>query len=367
MLNRICIQHFRNIQSLDLTLSSGATWITGENAQGKTALLEAIYLLATGGHLRGSTLGHLVRQGDNFAKLSANFATHEAEWRIILDPISQRWQKEYFENGVERRFTKRQNTVSAVLFEPQDVRLFSGAPSRRRYWLDDLCGRLYGDYRRSLLRYERFLKSRNQLLLRSTQGQPIDLNLLEVITKQMASVAVLLWQRRHEVFGVLLPRYLLWLERLWGRPFACELSYQSSLGLQSLSTLQDRYQAQLTSQSIRERRLGRTLSGPHLDDIVPRREGVELAEYASRGELRCLAMALKLAEIDLITEKLEQAPLLLLDDVMSELDEQHRSLLEEIIQSHQTIITATSYNSEIVLPKQALFRIVAGVATAEAA
>jgi DNA replication and repair protein RecF len=379
-LAHLSLTNFRNYVRCDLDFSLPITVVLGANAQGKTNLLEAVYYLATSQSPRTSSdrelINWLANEGDPpFARLEGRIEGSDAlrEVSIVLLNANERLQKEIRVNGVKRRTLDLVGQLKVVLFMPEDIDLIAGSPEARRRYLDSAISQIDRRYARYLHEYDRVLVQRNSLL-RQLRERPGDQEQLEfwderltdqgsqIVATRVASVAHL-----HELLQDVHPRLTGGAERL-------HLLYRSSLPLQGANGLlayrqlpldaaqppqeaaeSDRpsqagiravFQQQLQERQGEEIERGMTLTGPHRDDLRFLVGGVDMCVYGSRGQQRTIAISLKLAELELIRSETGAEPILLLDDVMSELDEERRQYLMDAVHGdQQAIITTTDLNS----------------------
>jgi len=379
-LAHLSLTNFRNYVRCDLDFSSPITVVLGANAQGKTNLLEAIYYLATAESPRTRSDRELINwlaseEHPPFARLEARVEGSDTlrEMSIVLLNDGERLQKEIRINGVKRRALDLVGQVKVVLFMPEDIDLIAGSPDARRRYLDAAISQLDRRYARSLQAYDRVLVQRNSLLrqLRDHHGNPQQLEFWDerlteqgsqIVATRLATVT-----RLHELLQDVHPRLTGGEERL-------HLLYRSSLPLEganglvayrqlSLDAARAQQEAagsdgpsqagiravfhqQLQDRQGEEIERGMTLIGPHRDDLRFLVGGVDMCVYGSRGQQRTIAISLKLAELELIRSETEEEPILLLDDVMSELDEERRQYLMDAVHGdQQAIITTTDLDS----------------------
>ncbi len=397
-LKHLSLTNFRNYVRLDLDLANPITLLQGDNAQGKTNLLEAIYYLATASSPRARTDRELINWLANeeplpFARLDAQLegddAPREVRIALLVKPPN-RLQKEIRINGVTRRALDLIGQVKAVLFMPEDIDLIAGSPDARRRYLDATISQLDRRYYQSLQVYERVLSQRNSLLrrLRDRRGDSQQLDFWD--QRLMAEGANLIARRLkivaqwNDLLQDLHPRLTGGGERLrllyrsslplreeggLGAHFQLPLqmpgSASTAAGAEALSAadLKSLFRRQLEAQQAEEIERGLTLSGPHRDDLRFLVGGVDMCIYGSRGQQRTIAISLKLAEMELIRAETGQEPILLLDDVMSELDEERRRYLMDVIDAQQqVIVTATDLTSfaPSLLQRAALWKIDGG-------
>lgn len=325
MLASLRLQHYRSYNDATFSFAPGVTIVAGPNASGKTNLLEAILVIAKGDSYRAKD-ADLVQYDQPWARIDADTVTGKRT--IKLSPS----QKIFEFDGKPYKRLLRQHILPTVLFEPNHMQLLSGSPDLRRQFLDDLLEQTvprYSEYRRH---YKRVLSQRNTLLKKRLTNQLFvwDIRLSELggkIAKERAALVLKFNKQASEQYSV-----------ISGKPTRIQLTYATQFPLESYETTLLRKLEQHTERDLLR---GFTTSGPHRDDLVAYRDDKPFQETASRGENRTLVLSLKLLELKLLEEVFQIKPLLLMDDVFSELDETRRALLSRAVASYQTIITTT--------------------------
>ncbi len=363
----LSLRDFRNYERLDLKLERGVTLLYGPNAAGKTTVLEAIYFLATTRSPRAGADRELVRfeaQGDigvpPFARLVCDVARNDGHVR--LEVVVQRRAEEEMATGtaptiktvrVDRKAVRALDLVGnlrVVLFTPADIALVTGAPAERRRYLDVTLSQIDGRYVRTLAHYQKVVQQRNSLLRAWREGRrPL----------RYADDELAFWDRELAMAGTYLLRERLRaivdLSALAG-PLYCRMSgsdtplmltYQSSVAGVDPATdsraIEQAFLAHLARLRDDEIGRGQTLIGPHRDDVLIAAGGVPVGAYGSRGQQRSATLALKLGEAELMRMRTGDAPVLLLDDLLSELDAERRAHVQDVLErpDQQTIVTAT--------------------------
>ena len=340
----LSLTNFRSYRQLDLPLGPGLTTVVGANAQGKSNLLEALYLLAIGKSYRAPVERDLVAweaaRAGAYAIIAATLRGREGpvEVRVGLDCSGGAVTKRVRINGVAKRPSDLVGVLSAVLFSAEDIDLVFGAPSTRRRYLDVLLSQVSRNYLQALSRYQRVLTQRNALLkaMREGRGGEDQLPLWDdSLSTEGAVVLAERWASMDSLCALIGAAF----GRLYGDGLTVE--YAATAPRAEPSALADALRTALRDSRRRERALGMTVAGPHRDDLRLLLDGVELARHASRGQARLAALALRLAEGRLLAQRRGEPPLLLLDDVLSELDERRRTLvLEEARAYPQVIVTS---------------------------
>jgi len=358
-LTHLTLRNFRNYRRADLALARGITVFYGGNAQGKTNLLEALYLLATTRPARGSD-ADLIRHDAAADDLPAAYVAGRVETRrgslfieaaiAPRDPIAtaplEHVAKRLKINGVPRRAADVIGQFTAVLFTATDLDLITGAPALRRRYLDITIAQTNTSYLRTLQRYNRALLQRNSLLRRIDEGRA-HAEELDVWDDEIAREGGRIVRARGETVRALARAAHEHARRLSGGHEALTVAYAPQLALageelpapeQIAAALRE----QLRAARRREIALGQTLVGPHRDDLRFTLDGMALALFGSRAQLRTAALALRLAEADYLATTNADPPVLLLDDIFSELDAERRhAVLTLLPEAEQVFVTTT--------------------------
>ena len=356
-LTRLTLTNFRNYRHLDLPLEPGPTLFYGGNAQGKSNLLEAIYLLAVARSHRATADRELVHwqaaQEEGYALLNAEAERRDGRLTLRMGlqcvrpsdgPGDVYVHKRIRVNGVTCLASQLVGQLNAVLFSVGDIAMVQGGPSMRRRYLDVLLSQVEGSYMRAIQQYQRALTQRNHLLrtLREGRANPDELLFWDETLSRQGGIIL---ERRHRALGQLGQLAAQVFHRLTGSAEALELSYVCTVASDlngDATTLAEAMCQALTRNRVRETALGMTVVGPHRDDLQCTLGGVDMALYASRGQARAVALTLRLAEARFLEERRGEQPVLLLDDVLSELDPQRRHLVLAAIAGHeQVLVTAT--------------------------
>lgn len=343
ILKSVSLQNFRNYSKKEFSFPSGTTLIVGPNASGKTNLLEAIYLLATGKSFRAQLDEEMISYGEQMSNVKCQMLNRE-ELEIILtrgEVIGRKVAKKIYKlNGVNKRMMDFVGNLRCVYFGPEDLEIVVDSPSIRRDYLDSVLEQVDRNYRRASLSYKKGLRQRNKLLEQiRDEGKPR--SVLFFWDKLLVGNGEIITQKREEYLGFInaQPSY-------FGK---LQLNYDASII--SPQRLEKYAEEEVTA--------GMTLVGPHRDNFVV---GIyqestpvggqasikNLHIYGSRGEQRTAVFCLKLAELEFMARKIAESdqksgdrPVLLLDDIFSELDHERRRRLLEVIPRQQTIITTT--------------------------
>jgi len=316
-LETVILQHFRNYDAQRFEFSSEVTMIVAPNAAGKTNILEAIFLLATGKSFRADRDIEMIQWKNEFGRVKATIGDTTLEVLITQS-------KKYLLNGIARRQIDFVGNLRAVLFWPEHLALVTDSPSVRRRYLDSVLVQVDREYRRNLLSYERGLRQRNRLLDLINEGKASRNQLIFWNQLLIKSAAYITDSRT--AFIDFINTYQL------TKSQNNKLTYDKSIISQS----------RLEQYKDEEVAAKATLVGPHRDDITFLLDDRSLASFGSRGQQRMAILWLKLAELSFIQTKSGERPILLLDDIFSELDETHKKLVMDVIGRQQTIITSAN-------------------------
>lgn len=347
---RLHLQNFRNYHDQLLEFTSPKTILVGDNAQGKSNVLEAIFLLAVLKSHRVSRDRDLIREGASAGQITAQVYKHEYgtnkpyELKIIFRSGSKRTLSI---NAVNvNRQSDFLGNFHAVLFSCLDLELVRHSPEVRRQWLDNILLQLEPIYTTLINEYQQVLRQRNVLLKHLKQGySSYDPEEMAVWDSQLINLAVKIMRRRFRLLERLAPLAQQWHDRISGGKELLNISYAPKLECtdwQSPEAIQTALLEQLQQKYKLEQLQGTTLVGPHRDDVYFQINHTPAKEYGSQGQQRTLVLALKLAELELVEMVVKVTPVLLLDDVLAELDLHRQNQLLSVIGDRiQTIVTTT--------------------------
>jgi len=381
LIKTISLQNFRNYPEKTFEFDGQTTLIVGANTVGKTNLLEAIYLLASGKSLRAEVEVEMIGYGEEVARVDAEVGQqksdiesqevadssrkdHRAAFGNVSDETTQLEiilttgsvggknvaRKKYLVNGVSRRMINFVGQFKAVYFGPEDLQLITDSPSLRRRYLDMVLFQTDREYRRVVLSYEKGVRQRNKILeeIREREWQPHqDSGFRQEIKRRLYFWDQLLIKNgnyitgKREEFVEFVNAHQKESTRLIPNPKGWRFELEYVRSVISPAILEENFEKEI--------RAGMTLYGPHRDDIkfVIRNSKFEinksrdLSIYGSRGEQRLAILWLKMGELEFIHHRTKTRPILLLDDIFSELDEEHREMVLGILGHQQTIITTT--------------------------
>jgi DNA replication and repair protein RecF len=332
MITDLRLQNFRSYTDASFELSPGVNIIVGPNASGKTNLLEAVLVLARGGSYRARD-GDLISFDKPWARLDSHSEdSGQRTVKILAEPAPS---KEYEIDTKKFKRLTLQHSLPVVLFEPTHLQLFAGGPERRRDYLDDLLEQTTAGYGVLRRQYKRTLAQRNSLLKQSARPNETQFFPWNVRLSQLAGQIV---RARHN----LVQRVNTEIPQLYKELSKTKTEVTVEYGARwPVDSYESRFLSRLEHSLQDDKIRGFTFSGPHREDLVVLFNGHPAQEIASRGEVRTAVLALKIIELKIIEEARGKTPLLLLDDVFSELDGARRHALTDYLSDYQTFITTT--------------------------
>ncbi len=333
MLQNLSLTNFRSYPEASFELSPSVTVVVGPNASGKTNLLEAVYVLASTKSFR--TKDHeLMRHGQNHFRIVGNLADNEIALSYGIRDGHQTKQVTY--DGAKKTLVSHIGKLQATLFEPSDLELVTGAPEKRRRYLDYILCQTDRNYLKTLSLYKRVLRQRNSLLSTFDVVRIKD----EIFTwdLKLSELAGQIKDRRSQLLDYLNDRAAGLYAQIAGESAELSFAYAPSVHGADYASA---FLTELTRRLTADLAAGFTTIGPHREDFKVNFKNNDISAVASRGETRTVVLVLKLAELAYSQEQTGIKPLLLLDDVFSELDSGRRQYLMQHIADHQTIITTT--------------------------
>ncbi|MGM0752776.1 MAG: DNA replication/repair protein RecF [Bacillota bacterium] len=339
------LRNYRNYESIDVSFENKVNVILGENAQGKTNIMESIYVLAMAKSHRTSNDKDLIRWDEEYAKIKGRIQKYNGALPLEL-VLSKKGKKAKSNHLEQSKLSQYVGNMNVVMFAPEDLHLVKGSPQVRRRFIDMEIGQVSPVYLHDISLYQKILQQRNHYLKQLQTKKQKDQTMLDVLTEQFIEMAVKITKKRFEFVQLL---------ESWAKPIhsgisrnleTLEIVYKPSLDVsdnQEWSKMVDIYEQKFDG--IREREIDRgvTLVGPHRDDLQFIVNGRDVQTFGSQGQQRTTALSVKLAEIELIHSEIKEYPILLLDDVLSELDDYRQSHLLNTIQGKvQTFVTTTN-------------------------
>lgn len=339
-LKTLTVKNFRNYEDETFSFSNGVNILVGQNAQGKTNAVEAVFLLCTGYSPKSAKHKELIRQGCEKAEIFAEGETDVGKVTVFAE-FYLSGEKVVKINGAKiNKMADIFGNINSVFFNPAELKLVQESPEDRRRFMNISLSQISKKYFTALVKYNKILEQRNNLLKNPDKNMIFDT--LPVWDLSLAKEAGVIYEKRNEL-----------IEKL--RPFAKEISEfltdkKETLDISLEHTLKGTAQeiADLAYINLRENverdlKLGFTTFGPHRQDIKLVLNGMDVKHYGSQGQQRTVALALKLAEAEIFKKETGEYPVLILDDVFSELDKTRQKLLVKMASKMQTILTATHY------------------------
>lgn len=329
---KLILKNFRSHKKLELNLGA-VTVIVGSNGSGKTNILEAISFLSAARSFRADDKRNLIREKADFASIKL------AEFETVIARLP-RLTATFKIRGVKKRIYDFVGQLPSVIFTPESLNIINGSPADRRRFMDGLLSQISGKYFKALVDYKKIIHQRNHLLAMIAEGQG-SIGELDFWDRELSAVADIIIEER-ELFADFLKAELPKYYRLFSeKKETVEVEYKKQAERPIIQKLIDKRGIEIAART--------TIFGPHRDNLIFLVNGYEAENYASRGELRSLVLSLKLAEIHYLDKmrgktapnQTANQPLLLLDDVYSELDKHHRDQIKALVSSYPTVITTT--------------------------
>jgi len=329
----LTLRNYRNHLNSQFEFSPNLTVINGPNGIGKTNILEALYVIATGRSQRARYDKELINHESTFCSITANTTTQQYEYLLEVqilanDLITNLSSKRAKVNKVSKTTQHLIGLFNAVMFSPQDIDLVIGSPGDRRKFMDNVLVQTNKEYRKQLSEYNKAIKQRNRLLemineLNEGHDQ------LGFWTDKILHLGISIQKTRTEFMDYVNEKTSEYIKKIDKSGTTLNIIYKKNE--MSEERLEKHLQHDIASKT--------TLVGPHKDDFEMLYNGHNLAHFGSRGQQRTVILTIKLAEVDFFEKETEERPVLLLDDIFSELDEQHKATVTQMINKQQTIVT----------------------------
>lgn len=338
---RLRLRNFRNYKDEMIEFAPRTNLIYGDNAQGKTNILEAVYLAANGRSHRTKTSSQMVRFGEEYARIELEFTDRHRSYKIVIGLLPGDKKSVSINDVPINKLSVLVNYLNVVMFSPEDLELVKGSPRVRRQFMDTAISSLSPRYLSELVTYHKALAQKNNLLRAAKAGRVKAVDTIDVWNIQLAAAGVRIMRERKAFLEGL---------ALAAMPVHCdiagnklELEYSPSIEADILDAPNPEmcYLARLDEVKAREIENGSSLYGIQRDEIKLYVGGNEAKVFASQGQQRTIVLCLKLALTEYIKQKRDEYPVLLFDDIMSELDEKHRLYLTEKIRDKQVLLTCT--------------------------
>ena len=343
-LKNLILRDYRNCEDIKLNFNKSKILIIGKNAQGKTNILESIYFLSTLKSPRTSEIKDLIKFDSDYFYLESELIKSDTDIGLSFS-YNQEKKREIKVNGVKSTIKDFKSVLKTVLFSTSDLLLLRGAPLDRRNWLDNAISQIYPAYDERLSKYEKIRIQKNNFLKECAKTGSFNENLMDVFNEQISitgsNIIYIRKKYLHEIEKISAAKH-----RTISETEKLTIHYDCSFlennsNIEDIETIQEKFKASLEERKTEELRRCQSCVGPHRDDIIFYINNQEATKFASQGQQRTIVLALKLSELDMITEKTGEEPILLLDDVLAELDDIRQNyLLKSINANTQTIITS---------------------------
>lgn len=333
-INHLSLQNYRGYLKQDIAFGKGVNILIGQNGSGKTNLLEAIYFLSLAKSYKTDDV-NLIKFNQDFSRIQIDFMAKEKRQNIQM--IITKNKKKIILNGHEiQRLSHYIGQINVVSFLPEDMQLIKGPPKHRRYFIDAMIGQMDKNYLIELSRYKKILKERNELIKKLSEDSKPDMTLLDIYTEQLSQSASNMMAFRQQFVRSINDHLKTIHPYLSDQTQLFTFQYLPSITGAVEKTLKDQYRKDLFAKT--------TTSGPHRDDYSFLIEKLDAKDLASQGQQRVMILALLLSITKIIQATKKEPPIVLLDDVFSELDAiRQNKLINYLNQSHlQTIITTTT-------------------------
>ena len=349
ILSNISFSNFRNLLNLQVDLNAGLTIISADNGQGKSTFLEGAYLLAIGKSYKANTEKELVNWDaaqKELAVISGKLVQDDStiDIKVGIDTRQSTLQKYARVNSVPKRPSEIVGIMNAVLFSAEDIELILGPPQFRRRYLDILIAQINNKYLRALQQYQKIVTQRNRVLRNIRDGSS-KFNELELWNSQLCKEGALVISSRVKILEDLNMAVASMYDQLSPESTHLDVCYLSTVPYAVSDTLKDieeSFLSALVDVHSKEMATFQTAIGPHRDDIQLSQNGRDFGKFASRGQARIAALSMRLAEAKVLRKMKGHDPILLLDDLLSELDFEKRQLVMDEINRYQQTILSTA-------------------------
>lgn len=356
----LSIKNYRNYKNLDIKFHPFLNILVGDNAQGKTNILESIYYAGIGKSHRTNKDSELIKWQANsfYVDLNYNSRNYNSNIEIYYDIENK---KKIKINGVQKKkISELIGNLNVVIFSPEDLVLVKGSPAIRRKFIDIEISQVSPNYYRYLQQYNKIVMQRNNLL--KEINNKISNEELDIWDQQLVEVGTKIILKRMEVLKKLIPLARLMHRKITDGIEELEIKYVSTflINAQNEEEVKKGFINKLAENRNIEKYKKMTITGPHRDDLEFFVNEINMKNFGSQGQQRTTALAMKLAELEYMKSETGEYPVLLLDDVMSELDKRRRFFLLKTIQNKiQTIITTTNlyYFEQSIIDKSKIFNI----------
>lgn len=332
-IDRIRLDHFRNYKELDLEPDRGINLFYGDNAQGKTNILESMFVCGTTRSHRGSKDLQMITFGCDESHIRMDIVKNDIPYRIDMHLKKNKAKGIAINQVPVRKAGELMGITSFVFFSPEDLGIIKNGPALRRKFMDMELSQLSRSYLSDLSDYNRVLVQRNKLLKDIPYRKDL-LDTLDVWDEKLCELGKKIIQERERFVRILGNQIRPIHHNLTGGREDLEVTYEKNVSSEEM-------EEKIKRTRERDIQMGTTMSGPHRDDLMIMSNGIDLRAFGSQGQQRTGALSLKLAEIEMVRQITSDTPVLLLDDVLSELDQGRQKYLLSSIRDIQTMITCT--------------------------
>ena len=363
ILQQLKLQNFRNYEKLDIVLSKNLNIFYGMNAQGKTNILEAIYLLAlTKSHRTNNDIDMLL-DGKKKFKVLGNIKKDEINYNMSVE-FYEKKKKLFIDNNEYNKLSEYLSHLNVILFYPDDIEIIKGLPEVRRKFLNNELCQLYPIYYKVLNEYNKLLKMKNDILKKISNREKVDMNYYKILNEYLIEKAIFIYKARKKFIDKL---------NFYVKSIFYDIAKKDSFQIKYITkpfiedfdneNLKNFFRKTLDDNFFEEVKAGMSLYGPHRDDFEFLLENKSLKKYGSQGQQKLSVLVLKLAEIPIFELQFSEKPILLLDDIFSEFDKKKKNCILKYIDGNiQTIITTTDLNNitRDILTKSKIYNVAKG-------
>lgn len=342
IIQQIKIRNFRNYQKMEMHFTNGIHVLVGKNGQGKTNFLESLYYLSCTKSHRTNEQNHLIKKGENFFMLETQIIKKERKMDVKCI-VNEKGKNLFLYNTPVKKVSDFIGEVNTVMFCPNDLFLFEASPKERRKFIDLELGKLSSSYTQTLNTYYSLLKERNAYLKRSQ----IQKEFIEVMNERMIDSQITIIKQRQKCIDDLLVNSKYFYEKLSKDTSSLSCKYVSFVAFDDVNKMKEEMRLKYEKSFERDCLYKQTHMGIHKDDFIFMIEGQEVCSYASQGQKRSIILSLKLGVVETIYLLNKEYPILLLDDVFSELDEYRRNILFSLLKEEMQIFISTTDKIEV--------------------
>lgn len=332
-LNKLILNNFRNYKYQEIDLINGINFFEGNNAQGKTNIIESIYMCAFGKSYRTTKDIEVLKFNEEFCRINLTYKKNDIESDIEVY-IDKNNKKQLKKDGVKvTRLSNHVGEIPLVIFSPDSLNIVKGAPSKRRTFIDMICSQLSKSYLINIQEYNKCLKIKNTLL----KNENIDKDYIYVLHEKMSEYIFNIVKYREIVINEIFEKAKNIHKDITNEKENIKITYVTDFFNMEKNKIKEVLDSHLYIDILRKS----SVKGIQKDDILIEINDMEVQKYGSQGQNRTVMLVLKLANFEVLREKKEENPILLLDDIMSELDENRINFLLKYIENYQSIITTT--------------------------